>query len=298
MGGILYFLFDAQFWVFVLGLALGLVGSALVYRRSATETWALMANRTLRLIGVVTAIFATAAILVTESMLLRHPARDATAISDAKSPARPHSEEAFSELLTQDSEVPNFGLYSYLLLGNTPQNDDERARDLSAVMAVSSFSRASDMRRRFNSESLNITYLPLRIGVPIRINPTDSDTGKALLKQYDFARARAYLNIIDPTLRSGPYIVSVLQPLAASNGHPAEFLFQDMSTATPRVVTRWVCLFQIESAKEKFWEPEDGQRFALAFRSDLDIVAHDIVSNMPSKLADLIGWHSDTGGAK
>jgi hypothetical protein len=209
-----------------------------------------------------------------------------------------HSEVAFSELLTSEKETPNYGLYSYLLLGNTPQSDDERARDVSAVKAISSFSRASDMRRRFDAQSLNITYLPLRSGVPIRINPTDSDTGKALLKEYDFARARSYLDIIDPTLRRGPYIVSTLQPLTTSNGRPTNFLFQDLSSATPRVVTQWVFLFQVESSNENFWEPDDVQRFALAFRSDLDIIAHDIMPNMPSKLADLIGWHSSVDSSK
>ena len=76
------------------------------------------------------------------------------------------------------------------------------------------------------------------------------------------------------------------------------YLFQDLSSATPRVVAEWVLLFQVESANQNFWEPEDAQRFALAFRSDIDFIAHNIMPNMPSNLAAMIGWHSDGDNSK
>jgi hypothetical protein len=209
----------------------------------------------------------------------------------------PHSETTFSALVGQEAEMQGYGLYSYLLFGSQPSDDEARERCVAALISISSLPSTRKMRRSFSREALNITYVPLTKSVDITSHPTDRKTALIMLNAYNYPRGRSLIDKIDPTLRSGPYIISVLKPLTLTAGVPDKFLFQDLSSVTPRVVSSWVTIFQSEVAKEEFWEPENGRRFASELRSVIDVVAHQIMPNMPPKIAAWIGWQ-DVQGAK
>jgi hypothetical protein len=208
-----------------------------------------------------------------------------------------HEEPTFAELV-RPTEEPGYGLYSYLLFGREPQDAYEKARDISAIKSITGFPGPTQLQRAgFTKESLNITYLPLKSAVAINTRPMDDKTATALLQAYNFARARFLLDRINPKFKRGPYIISVLTPLTMQA--PDRYLFMDLGSATPQLVGQWVGLFAVESGRENFSEPMAGDRFLLTMRNDIDIIAHDVMPNMPSKLADLIGWQRlEASGSK
>jgi len=213
--------------------------------------------------------------------------------ADNEIPTEPfswHSEAAFSILWSDKREVLGFGLYSYLLFGSVPRDETDRARDLAAIDAISKLPPVGQMLRYFRPQQLNITYVPIQRNTAHSWRAADIQASTEMLKAYDFARARSLLDSVDSSLRDGPYIISVIRPLSQEPIRQ-KYLFQDLSSATPRVVRQWVVLFRIESARPNFWEAEGGERFVLELRSDVDVVAHDIMPNIPSNIADMIGWH-------
>jgi hypothetical protein len=205
-------------------------------------------------------------------------------------PPSPHSEATFSVILAQEPELKGYGLYSYLLFGSEPADDAAREKYLAALISISSLPPTREMRRTFSREALNITYVPLTSGVEIKSRPTDRKAALAMLAAYNYPRARFLIDKVDPKLRGGPYIISVLKPLSSADQTPDRFLLQDLSSVTPRVINSWVTIFQSEAANEDFWEPQTARRFAADLRSVIDTVAHQIMPNMPPKIASWIGW--------
>jgi hypothetical protein len=250
-------------------------------------------KRTRLLSGVIGAVAVALVVCLFWSNLAHRPMHFSKSVSPTGSKSPPHSETAFSALWSGQKELAGFGLYSYLLLGSAPRDDAARARDLAAIGAISALPAVAQMRRYFSREQLNITYIPI---VASDSKPVDIQTSEEMLDAYDFARARSLLDSIDSSLKGGPYIISVIQPLSAASVRQ-RYLFQDLGFATPRLASQWVALFQVEAARPNFWEAERGQRFALDLRNDVDLVAHDIMPNMPSNIAEMIGWRP-AGSAK
>lgn len=214
-------------------------------------------------------------------------------------PAKPHSEATFSTLLRKDPEERGYGLYSYLLFGSPPLDDDSREKYIAALQSISSLQPTSGMLNYgFTRQNLNITYVPLTKAVVIESHPTDRATAIALLNAYNFQRARLLIDKVNSDLRGGPYIISVSTPLSLDSHTPDKFLFQDLSSATPKVVQSWVLIFESESAKPNFWEPDQASRFVANLRSVVDVTAHQIMPNMPSRIAELIGWKDVTSPKK
>jgi len=211
-------------------------------------------------------------------------------------PPSPHSEATFSVLLAQEAELEGYGLYSYLLFGSEPADDAARERYVAALISISSLPPTRQMRRTFSKEALNITYVPLTNAVEIKSRPTDRKAALTMLNAYNYPRARFLIDKVDSKLRGGPYIISVLKPLSSADHTPDRFLFQDLSSVTPRVINSWVTIFQSEAAREEFWEPETARRFAGDLRTVIDVVAHQIMPNMPPKIASWIGWQDVQSG--
>ena len=96
-----------------------------------------------------------------------------------------------------------------------------------------------------------------------------------VLDHYDYARARALLDLVPRTSREGPYIVSVLKPLGSGDSI-SQYLFQDFS-AVPAgnsdLISWWVREFLNQAAQERFWEPRTAESLVLRLRTTLAILA-------------------------
>jgi hypothetical protein len=186
-------------------------------------------------------------------------------------PRDPTPRETGWGLLPRDqSEMPGYGLYSYLLFGSPP-TEATRERYLRAIEAyLTLVPDVASLERYVPRRELNIAYFPV-----------DSAPGEAVsvewaLAHYDYARARSVLRALGGVHRDGPYIVSSLTPLTSTEvggtrGRP--HLYQDLSLAPPYLVTAWTKEFLNQAAQERFWEPKTAQRLALKLRLILGILA-------------------------
>jgi hypothetical protein len=174
-------------------------------------------------------------------------------------------------LLAGRPEDVGYGLYSYLLFGEKPEDDRTRARYAAAldayVLAEPSIRALEDAG--MVSRRLNITY------VPVTKTPTRSDeTASTLLTEYDFAGARAILSLLPGRYRGeGPYIISSLTPLSTAAGAPGKLLFQDLTIAPPELVKLWARAYLDQATQEQFWKPQTLETFALKVRLMLAVTA-------------------------
>jgi hypothetical protein len=91
---------------------------------------------------------------------------------------------------------------------------------------------------------------------------------------YDYARARVLLDSLPGDLREGPYLVSVLKPLASTA--PREYLFQNLSFVPDdddKLISYWVREFLAQAAQERFWEPRTLDSFVLKLRTTIAVLS-------------------------
>lgn len=171
-------------------------------------------------------------------------------------------------LLSDQSETPGYGLYSYLLFGSPP-GAGTRERHLMALEAyLGLIPDLAALERYVPPRELNVAYVPL-------VAPPARAAAAGLLAQYDYARARSILRLLPGGNRDGPYIVSALRPLGgadAAAAPPNPYLFQDLSTAPPHLVASWVKEFLNQAAQERFWEERSTERFALKLRVTVGVL--------------------------
>ncbi len=175
-------------------------------------------------------------------------------------------------LVKGQKEKPGYGLYSYLLFGAPP---DDSSRDRYRVAIDTYLHQLTEIERLEDEPSvdlaqLNVTYLPVDIPSPPDVS---ADWGVA---HYDYGRARLMLAKLSGTYLTGPYIISLLKPLGATDRVSGPYLFQNLSTvpAVPKdLLYWWVREFQGQAAQERFWEERTMQRLALKLRTTVAVVA-------------------------
>jgi hypothetical protein len=182
-------------------------------------------------------------------------------------------------------EASGYGLYSYLLLGAHP-TDSTRDRYLKAIQAyldvIDDITRLEDYISR---PKLNITYLPIETVADTRPTPD------WVVERYDYARARALLDLLPGTHREGPYLVSVLKPLDSAGNPTDHYLFQDLSTVPTEpkdLVSWWVREFLNQAAQVRFWQPRTAELLVLKLRTTIGVLAAglpDVQNGMDSCLA-------------
>jgi hypothetical protein len=185
-------------------------------------------------------------------------------------PGQPRRETGWAFLVRDQVEAPDYGLYSYLLLG-APPTEAARERYLKTIEAylrlvpeIAQLEKVNIPRRE-----LNVTYLLTEIA------PGDAVSAEWVLLHYDYARARAILRTIPGSRRDGPYLLSVLQPLTVADGPTSAagpYLFQDLSAVPPHLASTWVTEFLNQAAQERFWEAKTGQRLVLKLRVTIGIL--------------------------
>lgn len=177
-------------------------------------------------------------------------------------------ESGWSFLPPSQAEAEGYGLYSYLLLG-APPGAATRERYLQGIEAylglmpdITSLERYVQSRRE-----LNVAYLP--IAAP----PGPAVSAEWALEHYDYARSRILLRAVPGSHREGPYIISSLKPLSGAAALSGQYLYQDLSSVPPHVVSPWIKEFLNQAAQERFWEGRAAERLALKLRTTIGILA-------------------------
>ncbi|SRR6266849_2398861 len=189
-----------------------------------------------------------------------------------------------SFLVKGKKETEGYGLYSYLLLGARPV-DSNRNRYVKTIEAyLGTIEEVSALEDYIQRSKLNVAYLPLQVA------PTSKPSADWILEHYDYARARALLDLLPGNLREGPYIISVLKPLG-SGGPSNQHLFQDLSSILPKdndLAFWWVREFLNQAAQERFWEPKTADLMVLKLRTTIAALA----TALPDVRKGLDSWIS------
>ena len=183
----------------------------------------------------------------------------------------PNLETGRAFLVKGKSEMVGYGLYSYLLLGS-PVTESSRDRFLGAIDAyLRMIGEIERFGAYFDAGKLNVTYLPVTAPVSEAI-----PSAQWILDNYDYARARAVLDLLPGTHREGPYIVSLLKPATKFHGSLGPYLVQDLSTVPtkpPELISWWIREFLDQAAQEHFWQPKTLESLVLKLRTTVAIVA-------------------------
>src|SRR5262244_2250915 len=164
-------------------------------------------------------------------------------------------------LLAGQRETAGYGLYSYVLLGAPPSE--------------------ASLEEYVPRAELNILYLP------VRSVPPEPVTAAWALENYDYARARAVLRVLEGSNRDGPYILAAFKPLGGA-GATGPYLFQDLSSVPPHLAASWVREFLNQAAQERFWEAKKGPIFAQRLRSTVGVMG----AGLPEVRKSLDTWIS------
>jgi hypothetical protein len=180
---------------------------------------------------------------------------------------------------------PGYGLYSYLLLGSAPSDVPTHARYLSFLTGYLKIVRnVAGLERFFDRDQLNVTSLPLDVAQGQEVR----EEAEWLLNHYDYDRARYILDRFHSDLRSGPYVVSVMKPLAPTSPS-GPYLLQDFSTVPPSLATAWIQEFLNQTAQQRLWDEGVAPRFALRLRTLIEVMALGL-EDVRSAVGVVIKW--------
>lgn len=179
-------------------------------------------------------------------------------------------------LLPRQREDTGYVRYNYLLFGVRPTTAaqatyrravEEYVRQLESISAYTDELASRNIRQR----QLVLTFVPLKDSVPER--GPDSVKVTAILRQYDYARARAWLAKLPGTHQRGPYLVSVGAPLGASAHPRGPVLVQDLSAVSEGIVGDWVAEFLNQSAQRGTDPQWNAGSWALRLRTGMALLA-------------------------
>ena len=179
-------------------------------------------------------------------------------------------ETGFSFLLEGRTEQKGYGLYSYILLGSRPADDESAKRYLKVFEAyilriegVLGLEKAGIPKHR-----LNIMY------VPVKKSPGEErPTAEWILSNYDFERARVILSALASEYRQGPYIMSFDRPFFGLPKPSPSCIFQNLSRVPPHVVKLWAEDFMAQAAQERHWEPRTARQLITKTRTAVAVMA-------------------------
>lgn len=187
------------------------------------------------------------------------------------------------------AEAPGYGLYSYILFANPP---DETSRDryLKAIQAyLELIPDLIALEKYAKPIDLNATY------VPVGVEPPSSVSAEWVLKHYDYARAAVLLRVLSGPHADGPYIVSSQKPLTGSDSLTKDSLLQDLSAVPPDLVASWVKLFINQASQPSFWKPQSATTVALRLRTAVGVLATGL-PEVQKSLTNWISWSHSVSG--
>jgi hypothetical protein len=171
-------------------------------------------------------------------------------------------------LLPDEREEPQYGLYSYMLLGSRI-TDANRKRYEAFLTAFANTIPAYDRTKDVTPpKQFNIVYFPALKRPPAEIDAS------VLFKLYDFDRSLRLLERLHrPHTGDGPYIVSLAHPLDASPSPGEKVLFQDLSTVPESLIKPWVEQFRFQTAQER-WDRATLGTVAVRIRTYIELTAN------------------------
>lgn len=188
--------------------------------------------------------------------------------------AAPRYQAGRNYLIKGTEEKTGYGLYSYILFSKNPDEHSQSKYLALMVAYLNNVSEIDGLESYISRDSLNIVYIPLVA------SPTDDfkhfdNKQKAmwLINNYDYARARYYLNKFERELIEGPYIVSYKIPIVQASMITNEYLIQDLSYVHHRVVSLWMDEYLKQSSKTEYWDREYLMNFVNDLRNSIAIAA-------------------------
>ncbi len=173
-----------------------------------------------------------------------------------------------SYLAQCEREEAEYGLYSYFLFASPPSEATreryEKALEayLTLIPAVVSLEQVETVQR----SELNITYLL------VDVEPESRPGVEWVLEHYDYARARVLMRALGGVYSDGPYIVSSLKPLTGVSELSGNYIFQDLSSVPPHLISMWIREFLSQAAQERFWKKRTARQLVLNLRTTLGIM--------------------------
>ncbi|MDA3953797.1 MAG: hypothetical protein PF485_09125 [Bacteroidales bacterium] len=172
------------------------------------------------------------------------------------------------------NEQTNYGLYSYFLFSKRPESHQKERYIIFIESYLNSMEKIEDHEEYIGRDSLNICYMPINFELSDSIKQLDiKQKSEWILKNYDYARAKFFLNKIDQELLTGPYIISYKRPLSLVSAIDGKYLLQDLSNVHLRVVPLWIDEFLKQSSKAKYWDEEHLKNLTNDLRNTIAIAA-------------------------
>lgn len=181
------------------------------------------------------------------------------------------------------NETAGYGLYSYLLFG-APPTPATRERYVQAITAFLSIPTIAELEHYLPTCELNVTYMPTTAPPP-----TSDPDADWVLANYDYARARVFLQTLGGKHRDGPYIISTYKPLSGVQRLSGQYLYQDLSSTPPRIISLWVTEFLNQVEQERFWEERSVMQCVLKLRQGIEIAAEGL-PDVQKSLTTVIAW--------
>jgi hypothetical protein len=187
------------------------------------------------------------------------------------------------------TEAGGYGLYSYILFGNPPDEASRNRYTKAIEVYLRLIPDLTALLKYARPIELNATY------VPIDTKPPPSVSTEWVLDHYDYARAVILLRALPGSRSDGPYIVSSLKPLTGVKSLTGDYLLQDLSSVPPDLVADWVKLFINQASQQRFWKPQSATTLALRLRTGVGILAIGL-PDVQKSVTDWISWgHSVSG---
>ena len=194
--------------------------------------------------------------------------------------APPRYTPSRSYLVQNEDEEEGFGLYSYLLFSERP-NKASKSKYLNILKTYNiKIEEVEDLERYIPRDSLNIIYLPLKNEPNSSFYYLEEDKKyQWLLRNYDYSRARFYLNKIEAQTGKGPLFLSYSKPLNQVAKLKEDYLVQDLSGVHEDVAVLWVEKFLEVSSKPHYWDEESLKDFTHELRNKIAIGAEALVKS-------------------
>jgi len=193
-------------------------------------------------------------------------------------------------LVKDTEEIIGYGLYSYLLFSEKP-NDDLKEKYSAIIEAyLNKVPEIENLDNYVSIDSLNIFYIPILIIPDNNFSNWDiKEKSEWIINYYDYGRARIYLNKFEEELNNGPYIVSYAKTFSQVASIKNKYLIQDLSYVHNRVIPLWMDEFLMQSSKAEYWDGKELQNFANDLRNSIAIAADGLTEVTESLL-----WWKDS----
>ena len=193
-------------------------------------------------------------------------------------------------LVNGTNEQKQYGLYSYFLFSKRPEGH-QKDRYIAVIESyLNSIEAIEKHEENYKKNELNICYIPVETKPDILFEKLSIKEKSAwILENYDYARARYFLNKIDHNLLKGPYIISYKNPLSKDSELETKYLFQNMSNVEPELITLWIDEFLKQSSKAKYRDEEHLNNFTNDLRNTIAIATEGL-----DKVTKSLKWWKKT----